>query len=904
MSVLLGDAVVHITGSDKGLSNSLDSAQRKTQGFISNLGGVLNNAIGVALGNTINAGFAKINQAMRDLAATGIQAVAANERLTLSLESLSASQLRAGDSTISMAQALEAATPIARELLGWINELAIKSPFDQEGVAKAYQTAAAYGFTTTMAKRLTQAEIDFAAATGAGTDAMNRVALALGQISARGTATAQDLNQLREVGAPVQRALESMGKTIDDVSNGLVSASDFTEALVSIMESDFAGAAERQSTTWAGLGSTLSDLMKINVRSFFEGILTPLQPVVAKLVELASSRDVTAALTELGQAISDILRPGLEWLGGVLESLPEKFRNLAGFIRQLRDELSGITAEQILAELPDRIKGIQDQLVKSLDVLAQAHQGTLDKLQASIVSAGDEMAQKLTEISEKYAPKIADINERFSRSIRSIQERITDSEEQSAKRRQDVEKRRVEVSKRLEESLTELKREHERKRRDLVMNMLTAETEEQWLAAKQAIEAEDTKFRESTDKAKTAAAEQKVELESQEAEQEEASRKQTERLKRSLAEEKADREKALQEVFAERDKEIAKVEETHQQAVKALEARIQAENENYQQQVADLKAATDQQLKDTETQAIARAAAIGKGMAHTIATFIKDVQASFNAEGFSGVLDMLIVKAEQWATANQDKLQGFGETIGRGIANGILAIPVGDLFSGRLSEQIRAGIRAYMDIGGEIAGATATGLIEGLTGVEVSQQITDALANVWRGVIQTIITTLFPSLGVLFAQEQYNQIKTAFEGMSWGEIGAAIWEGITGGLAEAAGGVRDDVEEAGSDLLDGIKDFFGIDSPSKLFRDQVGAQLAAGLGQGFQAGMGDVARKAQDALKGLTPGRLQPALATIRPVSLQQTNYLPAAPNGFDREGLMNEINQRTLKLLLEMENA
>ena len=41
-------------------------------------------------------------------------------------------------------------------------------------------------------------------------------------------------------------------------------------------------------------------------------------------------------------------------------------------------------------------------------------------------------------------------------------------------------------------------------------------------------------------------------------------------------------------------------------------------------------------------------------------------------------------------------------------------------------------------------------------------------------------------------------------------------------------------------MLDGLKDFFGINSPSKVMADQVGKNLALGIGEGFEDNIGGV----------------------------------------------------------------
>jgi len=192
--------------------------------------------------------------------------------------------------TLSMGDALQQAGPKAQELLKWIEQLAIKSPFTQEGVAAAFKTAQVYGFTTEEAKRLTGAMIDFASGTGASEGAMNQIALALGQIKAKGKLAGQEVIQLVNAGISVDQILaSSFGKSTEEIVNmreaGLIPADDAIEAIVSSLEQDFGGAAERSQNSFAGLISTMSDIKEIGLRDFFSGLFEAVQPFVSQLTD-------------------------------------------------------------------------------------------------------------------------------------------------------------------------------------------------------------------------------------------------------------------------------------------------------------------------------------------------------------------------------------------------------------------------------------------------------------------------------------------------------------------------------------------------------------------------------------------------------------------------------------------
>lgn len=50
----------------------------------------------------------------------------------------------------------------------------------------------------------------------------------------------------------------------------------------------------------------------------------------------------------------------------------------------------------------------------------------------------------------------------------------------------------------------------------------------------------------------------------------------------------------------------------------------------------------------------------------------------------------------------------------------------------------------------------------------------------------------------------------------------------------------DKIKGFGKSVLKGIKDIFGIHSPSKVFENEVGINLAKGIGVGFEKEIGNV----------------------------------------------------------------
>lgn len=79
-------------------------------------------------------------------------------------------------------------------------------------------------------------------------------------------------------------------------------------------------------------------------------------------------------------------------------------------------------------------------------------------------------------------------------------------------------------------------------------------------------------------------------------------------------------------------------------------------------------------------------------------------------------------------------------------------------------------------------------------------------------------------------------------------IGTNIVQGLWNGINDATGWIIDKIKGFGDAVLDGLKSFFGIKSPSTKMRDEVGVFLAQGIGVGFTKEMDKVTRDMQNAI--------------------------------------------------------
>lgn len=80
------------------------------------------------------------------------------------------------------------------------------------------------------------------------------------------------------------------------------------------------------------------------------------------------------------------------------------------------------------------------------------------------------------------------------------------------------------------------------------------------------------------------------------------------------------------------------------------------------------------------------------------------------------------------------------------------------------------------------------------------------------------------------------------------EIGKNIVEGIWQGIQNATGWLHDKITSFSNGILDSIKIPLKIESPSKVFRDEVGKNIALGIGVGFTKNIGKVYNQMKSAV--------------------------------------------------------
>ena len=98
-------------------------------------------------------------------------------------------------------------------------------------------------------------------------------------------------------------------------------------------------------------------------------------------------------------------------------------------------------------------------------------------------------------------------------------------------------------------------------------------------------------------------------------------------------------------------------------------------------------------------------------------------------------------------------------------------------------------------------------------------------------------------------------------------------KGIWNGISNVKDWLFNKIKSFKDAVLNKFKSFFGIHSPSTLFRDEIGEYLALGIGEGFNDSIGSVYKKMRSAVDFETQ-KLSANLSTTANVNRMLTAYI------------------------------
>ena len=133
-------------------------------------------------------------------------------------------------------------------------------------------------------------------------------------------------------------------------------------------------------------------------------------------------------------------------------------------------------------------------------------------------------------------------------------------------------------------------------------------------------------------------------------------------------------------------------------------------------------------------------------------------------------------------------------------------------------------------------------------------------------------------------------IFDAFGEVDWGEIGSSIIEGVWAGIKGMGKWIGGKVSGFAGNIVGWVKDKLDINSPSRVFRDQVGKWIPAGIGVGIERNE-KTALNAVDSLANSLNRDMQAEIGVTNRLRGASLNMTGVAPAGVGYSPTQNNIN-------------
>jgi phage-related protein len=169
-----------------------------------------------------------------------------------------------------------------------------------------------------------------------------------------------------------------------------------------------------------------------------------------------------------------------------------------------------------------------------------------------------------------------------------------------------------------------------------------------------------------------------------------------------------------------------------------------------------------------------------------------------------------------------------------------------------------------------------------------------------QGAIELLmgIITAIPTIIVELGKQLPEIITAIVNGLTDGigqiiSVGGDLIRGLWQGISDMASWIGEKIKGFGEGIVNGLKDFFGIASPSKLFKNEIGKNLALGVGEGFSSEMDSVSKDMVSSASSLAED-ISDAMSVDASVAMDRWTMKPSMKqkdrNGFgDIETLINK---------------
>lgn len=235
----------------------------------------------------------------------------------------------------------------------------------------------------------------------------------------------------------------------------------------------------------------------------------------------------------------------------------------------------------------------------------------------------------------------------------------------------------------------------------------------------------------------------------------------------------------------------------------------------------------------------------------------------------------------------------LGKSLITGIKNGIVAVKstaveaMTNTYNGLLNaiKNLPSKLKGLGENGLKEMGNGITGKLSGLktTAGKILTNIIEAVKNLPKELSKKATSAI-------------RDMKTTFKNVDWGSVGMNVVKGIAKGVGDFAWILVDKMTGLAQKAWEGVKDFFGIHSPSRLMRDTIGKMIPAGITVGLEKAF-------PDTLKTLMNQSEQLANVPFRTPEIATGKIIPAKASAViaQKQNSTNSNNNDVINLLEQL---
>jgi len=250
-------------------TNQSKSGSDSVSTALSGVGDMFKRVSAIVYGIVIADTFRSVEKAVGGLVQEAFDAVSVFQGLQIQFTTLAARDY-ARTFGGSAGDAISKVSAQTKELLLWVRQIAVTTPYSVESLGNMLALSNAYGYTTAEAKDLVISVGNFTSAMGVGDDVATRMIYSMGQMVSQGKIMNREIRELANAFVPVYNIQDMLaakyGKTRLEIAammkTGEISAKEWVGTFEEMVARDYPGAMARMSRTFVAVMNNLKDLVQ------------------------------------------------------------------------------------------------------------------------------------------------------------------------------------------------------------------------------------------------------------------------------------------------------------------------------------------------------------------------------------------------------------------------------------------------------------------------------------------------------------------------------------------------------------------------------------------------------------------------------------------------------------------